>query len=182
MSIAGCFFDTASQMERRSPRLESTEHHSSDGATLCPISVVRKKKKKKLEKFAIVVQPQMIKTTSLFCFCCKIWTVWSCDLQGSDYNGVTPSTLKVKWNILRSLQHVTQVSRGQRRSGLQQSAAAVLFTPHWPHWINMVAVWGRGFTLEFLLNCFIWFRNAVMAISTQPSIINWTYLESNLIL
>lgn len=32
---------------RRSPRLESTEHHSSDGAALCPISVVRKKTNKK---------------------------------------------------------------------------------------------------------------------------------------
>lgn len=77
----------------------------------------------------------MTKATLLFCLCCKNWTVWSCDLRGSDYNGVTPRTLKVKQNITCSLQHVTAMTRGQRHSGRRQSAAAVLFTSHWPRWL-----------------------------------------------
>lgn len=39
----------------------------------------------KLEMFLIVAQPQMIKITSLFRLCCRIWTVWSCDLWGSGF-------------------------------------------------------------------------------------------------
>lgn len=124
----------------------------------------------------------MIKSTSLFHFC---WKTRTC---GAATCGtvITIARLPAHLRSSKTLRVLSGMSR--KRPGV----IGILVSNNQQllgcsHLIGPTKLWSdqyggsmrEGLHFVFSFKCIIWFRIVVMAISTQPNINNWTYVQSN---